>query len=279
MQRAVVFIILLSLILFSCTEKKEKVSSEKIKAVVSILPYKYFVERIGGDRVEVETLIPPGASPHTFELSPAQLKAIQNADVYFKVGGTFKFEKILLDKFTIDTLRVALVDCSEKIEIVNGDPHIWLSPNNVRKISERIYNELASRFPQTASEFQTNYENFISELDSIDTKLKHDFAKLATNKLMVYHGAWRYFARYYNLEQIPFEAEGKSLKAGDYKAAITQAEKLNAKVLFADPHYDSSPVKSVADELKIAMEFLDPLPADYLKNLEDIHSKFVKYMN
>ncbi len=278
MQKTVVLLISISLILFSCTQK-EKIENEKIKTVVSILPYKYFVERIGEDLVEVETLIPPGASPHSFELNPAQLKAIQNSDIYFKVGGPFKFEKILLTKFEIDTSKITLANCSQGLEIFNGDPHIWLSPDNVRKISGQIHHELTSRFPQKTSEFQTNYEEFISELDSIDRVIKYDFAKLASNKFMVYHGAWGYFARHYNLEQIPFEAEGKSLKAGDYKAAIALAKKFNVKVLFADPHYDSSPVRSVADELKIAMEFMDPLPADYLKNLEDIHLKFVKYLN
>ncbi len=281
MQMRTLLILLILPFIFSCSEKKEQIekSNSKIKAVVSILPYKNIVEIIGGDKIEVKTLIPPGTSAHSLELSPLQLKSIENADLYFKVGGPFQFEKVLMNKFSIDTASVSIVDCSVGIEITDNNPHIWLSPLNVEKIVSTIAGKLILKYPEYSDEFKDNLQNFIEELNSIDSKLRLEFSKLKSNQFMVYHGAWGYFARDYNLVQIPFEIEGKSLKAGDYRSAIALAKKINAKVLFADPHHDSSPVKAVADELNIKMDYLDPLPENYIQNLETILTKFKMHLN
>ncbi|GAH76032.1 unnamed protein product, partial [marine sediment metagenome] len=85
----------------SCTGKADKdVSEEKIRVVVSILPQAEFVERVGGDKVEVPVMVmvPPGASPHTYEPTPGQLEEVSKAKIYAKVGSGIEFELAWMDK-------------------------------------------------------------------------------------------------------------------------------------------------------------------------------------
>ncbi|MDY6950876.1 MAG: zinc ABC transporter substrate-binding protein [Thermodesulfobacteriota bacterium] len=63
---------------------------EKIKAFVSILPQAYFVQRVGGDRVEVSVMVGPGHSPHTYEATPIQMSEMREAKLYFRIGVDFE---------------------------------------------------------------------------------------------------------------------------------------------------------------------------------------------
>ncbi|MEJ2740506.1 MAG: zinc ABC transporter substrate-binding protein, partial [Dehalococcoidia bacterium] len=66
--------------------------SDKTGIVVTILPLADFVQHIGGDRISVTVMVPPGASPHTYEPAPSQMVQVQNAAVYVKAGSGVEFE-------------------------------------------------------------------------------------------------------------------------------------------------------------------------------------------
>ncbi|MCK4613167.1 MAG: zinc ABC transporter substrate-binding protein, partial [Thermoplasmata archaeon] len=92
---------------------------DRIGVIVTILPQKEFVERVGGDRVKVTVMVPPGQSPHTYEPTPGQMKEVARAGLYFKVGSGVEFETVWMD---------TLKEQNSNMEIVDGHKGITLIP-------------------------------------------------------------------------------------------------------------------------------------------------------
>ena len=99
-------------------------NSNKICVVVTILPEADFVRHVGGDRVKVIVMVPPGASPHTYEPRPEQLKQISTARIYFKVGSGLGLEQKWLEKISAINPAIKVVDTSKGITLIDNDPHI-----------------------------------------------------------------------------------------------------------------------------------------------------------
>ena len=129
---------------YSCTtqQTEEETDKQKIGIVVSILPQAEFVEKVGGDKVKVVVMIPPGASPHTYEPTPGQLKEVSKSKIYAKVGSGIEFELVWMDKIIGINKEMMVVDCSKGVDLIKGDPHIWLSPKNAKIMVENIYEGL-----------------------------------------------------------------------------------------------------------------------------------------
>ena len=98
--------------------------------------------------VEVTVMVPPGASPHTYEPTPKQLFEVSEADIYFQVGSGIDFERLFMRKISEVNRQMLVVNCSEGIRIVNRDPHVWLSPINAEVMVKNIYRGLAAVNPE-----------------------------------------------------------------------------------------------------------------------------------
>src|SRR3990170_7795712 len=91
---------------------------KRLRVVVTILPLAEFVERVGGEKVRVAVMVPPGASPHTYEPRPSQLKEVSKADLFVKVGSRIEFELVWMDKIIDVNRRMPVVDSSEGVELI-----------------------------------------------------------------------------------------------------------------------------------------------------------------
>ncbi|MFC2084773.1 metal ABC transporter solute-binding protein, Zn/Mn family [Bacteroidota bacterium] len=268
-------ILLIALILTNCSfEEQNNIDLEStIKATVSIIPYVDLVKNIGGKYIEVSAMIPPGFSPHRFEPTLKQLDHLKKSDIYFKVGGAFLFEDIFINKQLSNIKNIKVVDCSEKIEIINNNPHIWLNPKNIELIVNQIYKTLAAFRPKLKEYFKIKRTTFMSRLDSIDLYIKSTLKNKTNRKLMVYHDAWIYLTKEYNLETIIIEKENKLPGAKDLKELIANAKKAGTNNSFSDPQFDPGPAQTIANELGIKFDYLDPLPENNLENFEEIARK------
>ena len=242
----------------------------QIKAVVTILPQAEFVEKVGGERVEVIVMVPPGASPHTYEPSPRQLVEISDADVYFQMGSGIDFELSFMDKIREINHRMHIVNCSRGIRIIDRDPHVWLSPRNAKIIVKNIYEALVQIDPEGEEYYRENMESYIKELEALDREVREILKDLNDRRFMVYHPAWRYFAMEYNLTQIPVEREGKEPTARGMMALIDQARSLHMKVIFVSPQFDWKKAETIAESIHGRIVFLDPLAKDYIDNLRRV---------
>ena len=154
------------------------------------------------------------------------------------------------------------------------DPHIWLSPALVKVQARTILSALQEADPVNRSIYENNYNQFIKEIDHLDSDLKEIFAEKKGLQFMVFHPAWGYFAHAYGLEQVPIEVEGKDPKPAQLNELIQHAREEGIKVIFVQPQFSTKSAKVVAREIGGQVAFADPLAEDWLANLRQVADKF-----
>lgn len=249
--------------------------AEPIPVFVSIVPQKYFVERIGGEQVKVEVMVKSGESPATFNPNPKKMGLLSQAKLYFSIG--VPFETIWIDRIRSihpNLQFVALHDNLRKVTghdphhtHATGDPHIWTSPARVKIMAQKIKDTLSSANPDQQSYFETNLLEFINDLDLLDKDIRTILAKGTNNRFMVFHPAWSYFAKDYGLEQIAIEHEGKEPGARTMQKIIEEGKRLGIKVIFVQKQFSLSIAENIAKMIGATVREMDPLAEDYLRNM------------
>ena len=271
MKKIITLLLLLTTYIFS-----------NINAVVSIAPEVTFVKAIGGDKVDVSLMVQPGNSPHTYEPKPSQMTAISKADIYFAID--VEFEHVWLPKFHSLNEKMQIVDLAEgvtKIEMAQGhhadehhdkhdskDPHIWISPANVKIIAQNIYRALSMIDSDNTKYYENNLKLFLDKVNNTDTHIKEILSTLKESRtFMVFHPSWGYFAKEYNLIQIAVEVEGKSPKPRELVNLIKEAKEEKVKAIFTQPEFSDASAKIIANELHIPVVKISPMAQNWSENL------------
>jgi zinc transport system substrate-binding protein len=178
-------------------------SQYKVKAVASFYPIFEFVKKIGGDRVEVSSLIPPGIEPHDFDPTVQQVQNAETADilVYNGVGLEGPWIKKINAKFAIDSSQGLILPRTDGTEIIADDPHIWLDPILVKEQVKKIREGLIKVDPENTAYYNENAKEFISELDNLDGTIKSELSNCEKRDFIAFHNAFSYFADRYGLAQ------------------------------------------------------------------------------
>ena len=246
---------------------------------VGIPPLEFVVERLAGDFATVEVLLPPGASPHTYEPSPRQVAALDRAELYLQIG--VPFEGPFLDKVksVVDELRI--VDCRRGIELVpiegdeghdhdHGflDPHIWLDPARMQQVAANAAEALKELLPGRTAEIDRNLRDLERDIRAADRRVAEALSGFGGRTIVVFHPAYGYFARRYGLEQMAVEVEGKAPSARQLAAVVDRLENHPLRAIFVQPQFSKTAAQRIADALGCELVELDPLAGDYLANLE-----------
>ena len=203
---------------------------------MSILPIRSLVKEIVGEDFRIEVLVPPGASPETFEPTPRQFIGLNEAQLVFNVG-LLEFETALLDKIED---RTKIVDLSRGIVRIEGscahagrngsdhahgvDPHMWTSPRALQRMAKNAYEAIHARWPDSAK-YTANHARLQEELRQLDLRTAEKIARSGIRYFIIYHPALTYYARDYGLRQEAVEADGKEPSAKRLTALIRQARK------------------------------------------------------
>ena len=266
-------------------------AGKKLAVFVSIPPQKYFLQQIGKQRVDVQIMVQPGASPATYEPKPRQMAAISRTQSYFAIG--VPFEKTWLPKIAAANPNMRVVHTDHGIQKIpmaghqhkaeqhdgkdhpgEPDPHIWLSPALVIVQARTIMMALQEIDPSHRSVYESNTNAFVAKLVDLDADLKNIFAGKQGFQFMVFHPAWGYFAQAYGLQQVPVETEGKNSKPARLKELIGLARAKNIKIIFAQPQFSSKSAELVANEIGGQVIFADPLALNWPQNLREVAQKF-----
>lgn len=267
-------------------------AADRVPVFVSVLPQKFFVERIGKDRVDVRVMVEPGASPATYEPKPAQMAAISKTRVYFSIG--VPFEDAWLKKIASANPGMKIVPTEqgiEKIPMVSHhhegkdvkkdpqdhgvpDPHVWLSPPLVRVQARHILTALQDADPAHRLDYEANYKAFDAAIVELDGELRGLLAGKRGLRFIVFHPAWGYFARAYGLEQVPIEIEGKEPKPWHLRKLIEHAREHKIQVVFVQPQFSSRSAEQVAREIGGQVVIADPLALNWAENLRQVARKF-----
>jgi zinc transport system substrate-binding protein len=262
----------LSLALFgltACTDGANPSSArgERLLVTASIAPLADFARQVGGDHVGVITLVPPRASPHTFEPIPSQLAQMARARVLVLNGVGLEYWAGRLIE-GVDNPKLVVVDTSQGIDILErdgdrpgGNPHIWLDPQNAVVQVSHIRDALIRADPAHADDYRANAERYVSELRTLDEEIADEVATWSKREFIAFHPAWVYFARRYGLKQAAVieVAPGREPSPAEVAHIIETAKHIGAKAIFAEPQFSSKAAQTLAEETGAQVLFLDPL--------------------
>lgn len=276
-------------------------ATSPVNVLVSILPQKYFVEKIGRQNVRVDVLVKPGKSPSTYSPSPDQMKKLAAADIYFRIGVPFEnglLKKIasIADAKIVDTRRGILmremdghghgedrhdhgIAGQADTDFIGKDPHIWMDPLLVKTQALTIFQTLCTIDPANRDTYKINYDQFAGELDTLDIHLRTALKALKGENLFVFHPTFGYFTDAYGLKQVAIETMGKAPKGKDLSALIKLAKKEKTRVIFVQPQFDRNTAEKIASAINGVVVSIDPLAYEYLANMEKMAQDITRALN
>ena len=271
------------LLAFSCGSGNE--SPEKPVISVSIIPQQYFIEQLAGELVEVNVMIPPGASPATYEPGISQLGKLDRSELYMRIGYV-GFEQSWMDKISSVNPDMKIVDLSEGVTIImeeeseeenhhghshhGSDPHIWMSTINARIIARNIHHELLLLFPDKRDYLENRLEQFSTSLDSLHQDILNILEGIHNKKFMIYHPALSYYSRDYGLEQLSLEIEGKTPSPAHLKEMTDLAREHQISKILIQSQFDRKNAEVLARETGADIIQFDPLDIHWGKQMRYI---------
>lgn len=256
-------------------------TSAKPQVAATLFPIYDIAREIAGSDADVQLLLPPGASPHTFDLTPQHIRDLQRTDLVLKVG--------LLDDWidpvaqSLPDARIVLVHDNialhksehdhehEEEEHEEGeehehaterfDPHYWLSAENAHIIAENIANELVALDPEHADQYRARLVAYQGELTALHAELTNTLAPVAKRNIITFHEGWRYFAESYDLSIVGvFEPSPGRQPTPAYLANLQEAaETHGVEVVFSEPQLPNDTLRPFVSDLGLTLSVLDPL--------------------
>jgi zinc/manganese transport system substrate-binding protein len=283
--------------------------AEKLNIVTSFLPVQSHTLAIAGDHANVKQLLAKDTGPHDFQLTPADVKKLSDADLLIINGaGIEEWLGELIKKsgnknlVVVDTSNgINLVESPEEIEIGHshshahdhdhGDganPHIWLDPVIAKKQAANIVAALQKADPANASAYAQNGKVYEAKLSALDSDYRSTLAPLPNKNLVTFHDAFPYLAARYKLNYVGAISEfpEKDPAPKQLAALVDKIRSLKVGVLFAENGYAPGLLKKIAGETGAKVSELDTLevgqgtPTAYLDrmgaNLESLRKAFGK---
>ncbi len=286
-----------SLTIIGCQKKSADPSQmqrdkDKIQVFVSIMPQMSIVKSIGGDHVQVESLVKANTSPHNYEPTPRQLMRLTQAHVFFSIN--MPFEDQLLSKIQLQNSSLHIANMAENIverHFITSDardhdahdshdetvdPHVWLGVAQIETLANTTTRRLSELYPQFASDFNANLLKYLAKLHAVNDSLHTALDQYRGSSFYVFHPAFGYFADSYGLKQVAVEIEGKSPSAKQILSVIELAKHDNVKILFVQKQFDSNTAQAIAKAIDGTVVAIDPLLEDILQNLQMIGTEILQ---
>ena len=268
---------LLVLILGACGTGEEE--GDKLRVVTTVSPITSIVENIGGDRIQLEGVVPEGVNSHIFEPQPSLARLLSDADLII-ANGLFLEEP---------TLQLAEANKKEDTPILRlGDqaisrerwqfdfsfpeaqghpnPHLWPDPSLGLKYAELVQSQLSSMDPDNTDYYRDNLESFRVRIEAMDAAIRASVATIPqeNRRLVTYHDSWAYFALTYEMEVIGAvqPSDFAEPSAREVAELIDQVRELGLPAVFGSEEFPSDVLETIAREGKTT--FIDKLADDDL---------------
>ena len=262
-------------------------AGKKIQVVTSFNAMAEFAKAIGGDKVEVSTIIPDGVEPHDFELKPENMKQLAKAQVFVYNGfGMETWAKQDIEEDKNDKI-VSVVD-NEGVEAIKNtdpeeikehgaeDPHAWLSLKNAKIEVKNIKDALVKVDPANKDYYEKNYTEYVAKLDAMIKKYEEQFAKAPHKNFVTGHAAFAYLCRDFGLEQNSVEdvfAEGEP-NAAQLAKLIEYAKENHITTIFAEEMASPEVSKTLAQEVGAKVETIYTIESNednktYLERMDE----------
>ncbi len=281
-MKTYIFLSLFLFLVMSC----DSVNENSRIVSVTIEPQRYFVEKIAGSNLKVNTIVPPGASPETYDPTPSQMVNLGKSTLYFKVG-YLGFENAWGKTLEENNANVKVVNTSNEIALIGDDdtiendgllyheghdhsgvdPHIWSSPKSALIMAENMLNALVMADVEHQKVYRDNFEALREEIIETDQKIASLLENASVKSFIIYHPALGYFARDYNLTQHSIEFDGKNPSPQQLRKMIDFAKEQGIKTIFVQKGFDMKNAESLAQEVGASIHSIDPLSYNWSEEL------------
>jgi len=258
------------LLLAGCGTAPPK-TSKQLRVVTTIGVLADWARQVGGDRVEVTSLLSGNESPHTYEIRPADVKTIADARILFRVGlGLEEWldpaiensgnKKLVIIDVAAGATGIIAGDAQDRY----GNPHIWLDPEYAKTGIENLVKELVRLDPQGESSYRKREAAYFMQLDSLSQAIKLQVASLVDRRFISFHDAWPYFCRRFGLEVVatvePIPGQEPSAKQLARMVDLIRHEHI--RVVTTEPQLPSALPDMLAKETGVKIVSLNPLESE-----------------
>lgn len=289
---ALYFLTFLMIFNLSCSSKNsDGGKSGVLNVTVSILPQKFIVEQIGKEKVKVNVMVPPAASPETYEPEPRKMMELKESALYFLIGMPFEISSF--EKIKDEYKNVRFLNMQERIDLKGSehahgdhnhgdhhheegapcdhhtDPHIWLDPAYLIIMSENAASGLIKTDPGNREFYVRNLTVLKREIQALHDEILDIFKDSRGKSFVVYHPAWSYFAGRFDLKQVEIEIEGKEPSAAEMAKQIDFIKKNGVKYIFSQPSSPETVINSISSQTGAKIIIMDPLKENVLKNIKE----------
>jgi zinc transport system substrate-binding protein len=241
-------------------------NAKKFRIVTSFYPVYISAINVAKDIPDVEVVNMAETQTgclHDYNLSPADIKTLESADVFVINGADME---AFMDKVTGQMPKLKIVEASKGIELIDGEggeknPHVWVSITNAIKQVKNIGEQLEAINPENADKYRKNTEEYVEKLEAQRDKMHKELDQIKSRDIITFHEAFPYFAKEFNLNIVAvIEREpGSEPSAGDYADIIGKVKSTGVKALFAEPQYSSKAAESIASQTGAKVYTLDPV--------------------
>ena len=249
--------------LAACGDGQE--NGGKLKVVTTVSPITSIVENIGGDRIELEGVVPEGVNSHIFEPQPSLARLLSDADLIIANGLFLEEPTIeLAEANKKDDTPILLLgdkaitreqwqfDFSFPESEGHPNPHLWPDPNLGMKYAELAEQELARLDPDNAEYYEENLAAFRERIEAMDAAIRDAVATIPpeNRKLVTYHDSWAYFAITYGMEVIGAvqPSDFAEPSAREMAELIDQIKELGLPAIFGSEEFSSKVLETIARE-------------------------------
>ena len=244
----------------------EPATDGRLQVAASIPPIADMVRQVGGERVAVLVMVPPGASPHTYEPTPAQMRQLAQTRVLFLngVGLEFWADKAVEAAGNPDLQVVTLSEGMPLLQSSHnaaGNPHLWLSPQRAMTYVERIRDALIAADPEGEATYRANAAAYLAQLKQLDADIRAAVAGFQSREMVTFHASWAYFIHDYGLHQAAVleTTPGKEPSAAEVARIVEAIKAAGAPAVFAEPQFPPQAAEVIAAEAGVPVLTLDPL--------------------
>jgi zinc transport system substrate-binding protein len=274
-HRAFSIVCLISIVLLLPGVRQQAQAKKPLVLAATLFPVADIVRHVAGPGTRVIQILPAGASPHTFDLTPGQVRDLQPARIIFKIGGIDDW----IDGVAESLPHAAIVSLHEGIALkpphehghTHGgpeaagqdefDPHYWLSAANAAVMARNIAKILSAADPSRSALFDRNYHGYARELAAVHEEIKKELSALKSNKMIVFHDGWRYFTAAYGLEiaAVFQDSPGREPAPRDLQKLYAQVRRYGIRTVFSEPQLPTASIEPLMQDLGLKLVILDPL--------------------
>lgn len=281
------FILLFSVAVFSFAEQHD--SSNRPLVITSIAPYKFLVESLAENTLDVLTLVPPQSDPHTYEPTPKHISKIQKSILWARIGEPFE---TFYEKAIETSSRCRIVDMRNDIDLLDYsgcshkhadnhfqsfDSHIWLSPKLLKLQVKSLFLHLCELFPEHQELYKKNYTRLINRLDNLHKDIEKIFETKKPSFIAVVHPAFAYFGKDYNITQISIE-NGLSIDPSlrYLENILLSIKEHKIKTIFLQKNLSNKSGLVIAKKLHLNPVLVDPYQENVIENLKHLAIVFAR---